>query len=101
MKGISRPCAWAWASKTSIPPAARPLGELVAEAALADARLGDDPDHGALAGLGPLQRRLQHGHLLAAADEAGEAALAREVEPRARRADPGQLEHAAPAGSPP
>ena len=31
-------------------------------------------------------------HLLGPADEAGEAALAREVEPRAGRADPGQLE---------
>ena len=34
----------------------------------------------------------QRRHLLGAADEAGEAALAGEVEPRARRADPGQLE---------
>ena len=53
---------------------------------------GDDADHGALARLGPLQRLLERRHLLVAADEAGEAALAREVEPRARRADPGQLE---------
>ena len=73
---------------------ARPLGELVAEAALADARLGDDADRGALAGHGPLQRLLEHGHLLVAADEAREAALAREVEPRAGAADPGQLEDA-------
>ena len=70
------------------------FGELVAEAALADARLGDDADRGALAALGPLERRFEHRHLLVAADEAGEAALAREVEPRARGADPGQLEDA-------
>ena len=92
MNGIAWPCAWACASKTSMPSLAAALGELVAEPALADARLGDDADRGALARLGPLQRLLQHRHLLVAADEAGEAALAGEVEARARRADPGQLE---------
>jgi hypothetical protein len=72
--------------------AAAVLGELVAEAALSHARLGDDPDHAAFAVLGPFQRLLQRRHLLGAADEAGEAALAREVEPRAGRADAPQLE---------
>ncbi len=74
------------------PALAAALAELVAEPALADAGLGDDADHGPVAGLGSLQRALENGHLLVAADEAGEAALAREVEPRARRADPRQLE---------
>ena len=74
------------------PALAAAFGELVAEAALADARFGDDADRGALAALGPLERLLQHRHLLVAADEAGEAALAREVEARAGGADPGQLE---------
>ncbi len=70
------------------------FGELVAEPALADPRFGDDADRGALAGLGAVQRPRQHRHLLVAADEAGEAALAREVEPRASRADARQLEDA-------
>jgi hypothetical protein len=64
----------------------------VVEAALADPRLGDDPDRRPLPGAGSLQRRFQQRHLLVAADEAGEAALAREVEPRASGADAGQLE---------
>ena len=41
---------------------------------------------------GPLEGLLEDVHLPVAADEAGEAALAREVEPRARLADPGELE---------
>ena len=42
--------------------------------------------------LGALEGLLEGRHLVAAADEAGEAALAGEVEPRAGPADPGQLE---------
>ena len=75
------------------PARAAAIGELVAEPALADAGLGDDPDHRALAGIRLRQRPLQLRHLALAADEAREAALAGEVEPRARRADAGQLEH--------
>ena len=98
MKGIERAVRLGLAFEDLDPALAAAFGELVAEAALADARLGDDPDRGALAALGPLEGLLQDRHLLVAADEAGEAALAREVEPRARRADAGQLEDAAPAG---
>ena len=68
------------------------LRELVGEAALADPRLGDDRDHRALARLGAAQRLFEFRHLAVAPDKAREAALAREVEPRAGGADPGQLE---------
>ena len=73
---------------------ARPasLRELVAEAALADARLGDHADHRPTPLLGPLERLLEDLHLLGSADEPGEPTLSREVEPRARRARPDQLE---------
>ena len=50
---------------------------------------------------GPLERLLETRHLVGAADEAREAALAGEVEPRARRADSGQLEDPHRAGSRP
>ena len=71
--------------------AARPAAprELVAQAALADAGLAHDPDHLRPAGDGLLERRLEHPHLVVAADEAREAARARDVErvrgPRRRR----------------
>ena len=50
--------------------------ELVAEAALADAGLADDPDHLRLAGEGLLQGALEHPQLVVAADEPREAARA-------------------------
>ena len=52
------------------------LCELVAEAALADARLADDPDHLPLAAERPLQGALEHPQLLVAPDEAREATRA-------------------------
>ena len=75
------------------PLAAAALGELVAEPALADPGFGDDrrprrPRRRSARSSASLERR----HLRGAADEAGEAALAGEVEPRARGADAGQLE---------
>ena len=75
------------------PVRAAALGELEAEAALAGARLGDDADHLAVAGLRLRERRLERAQVRVAADEAGEAARARDVEARARRAEPAQLEH--------
>ena len=74
------------------------LGELVAEAALADAGLADDADHLPLAGERLLQGALEHPQLLVAADEPREAARARDVEPPAGGADAGQLVDAAAAG---
>jgi hypothetical protein len=65
------------------------LHELVAEAALADAGLADDPDHVRL----PRERLLQRMQFLVAADEVREAARARHVEPPAGSADAGQLVH--------
>ena len=70
------------------PPALR---ELVAEAALADARLADDPDHLRLPFLGLLEGVFEDLHLLVAADEPREAARLGDVEAAASRADPGQL----------
>ena len=70
------------------PPA---LCELVAEAALSDARLAHDADHLTLAGECLLQGALERMQLLGAPDEAREAARAGDVEPPARRADAGQL----------
>ena len=92
MNGIDLPCAWPCASKTSSPFGAAALGELVVEPALADPRFGDDPDRGRLAALGARQRLLERAQLRGAADELREAALAGEVEARARLADPSELE---------
>jgi hypothetical protein len=74
------------------PVGAAALRELMAEPALADAGFGDQPDDPTPAGLRLLQRCPQLSHLLGSADEAGEAALAREVEARTRLPDPRQLE---------
>src|SRR5207249_2761048 len=63
------------------------LDELPAEPALADARLGDDPDHLPVAVHGAGERRLERRHLVDAADEAREAARPGDVEPRLERAD--------------
>ena len=52
------------------PPLAAAPGELVADAALADPRLGDDPDHSAFACFRASQCLPQHRHLAVAADEA-------------------------------
>ena len=70
----------------SRPPA---LGELVAEAALADPGLADDADDLGVALLRGREGLLQHLHLVAAADEAREAASPGDVEAAARSADPG------------
>src|SRR5687768_11348167 len=64
-----------------------PLRELMAEAALAHARLADDPDHVPLSG----ERLLERPQLLVAPYEAREAARAGHVESPAGRADAGQL----------
>ena len=53
MKGISLPVRLRLRLEDLDAAVAAALGELVAEAALADARLGDDADHGALAGARP------------------------------------------------
>jgi len=63
----------------------------VVEAALADTRLGDDPDRGGLSLLRPLQRPVEARQLGFSADEAREAALAGEVEAGAGGTDPGRL----------
>ena len=73
------------------PPA---LGELVAEAALPDPRLADDPDHPRLPRPRLLEGLLEDLHLVGAADESCEAARLGDVEPASRRSDPGQLVHA-------
>src|SRR5207245_11751706 len=70
------------------------LGELVAEAALADAGLAHDPDHLPLAGERPLQGALEDSQLLVATDEAREATPALDVEPSTGCADAGRLVHA-------
>src|SRR6185295_13044563 len=67
------------------------LDELVAQAALTDARLADDGDELGLAGERPLESRLQRGHFRAAPDEAGETARAGRLESRPQSPDTGQL----------
>ena len=73
--------------------AARPaaLEELEAQAALAEPGVADDADDLGVALAGARQRRLEHLHLVAAADEAREAAAARDVEARAHLPEPLQL----------
>ena len=66
--------------------------EFVAQPALADARLADHADDLSLAGIGPVERVLQHLQLLAAAHEAAEAACPRPIEPCARCTDVFELE---------
>ena len=67
------------------------LGELVAESALADPRLGYDADDLAATGECSPERRLEHRLLLVAADEAREPARAGDVERRSQGADTLQL----------
>src|SRR5439155_7378886 len=61
-------------------------------ATLADARVGEPPDHTPAPLLGPLERFLKGLHLLGSADEPAEPTLSREVESRSRCAHPDQLE---------
>jgi hypothetical protein len=72
---------------------ARPaaLGELVAEAALADPGLGHDADHLTVSTEGPRKRDLECRHVVAAPDEAGEAARAGHVQARSMRAEAREL----------
>ncbi len=75
--------------------AARPaaLQEFVAQATLAQSRFADDADDLAVAFARPRQCRLQHLHLVTAADEAREAAAARDVHARVHQAEPLKLVH--------
>src|SRR6185369_5048221 len=66
--------------------------ELVAEAALAHARVGDHADHGSASLAGPLERLLEDLHLLGPAHEPAEATLPRQIKSRPRRAGSDQLE---------
>ena len=94
MKGISRPCACAW------PRRPRPRSARARSANSWQRRLLPTPGSATIptAAPSPALARSSAASSTAissvAADEAGEAALAREVESRARRADPGQLEDA-------
>ena len=102
MKGIERAVGLGLRLEDLDPLRAAALGELVAEAALADTRFGDQrrstpPCPASARSSASSSAR----HLLRPADEAGEAALAGEVEPRARLADARPARTPGPAGSPP
>ncbi len=69
--------------------------ELVHQAALADARVADDPDCPPVAGERVLECHVQRGALGVAADKRRQAARGRHrVQARLRRAPPDQLQHA-------
>jgi hypothetical protein len=78
------PCATAWPSLTVMPRAAA-LGELPAQPALARACGGYHADDLAVPRLGLGQRRLERRHVGVPADEARQAAGARDVEARSSR----------------
>jgi hypothetical protein len=73
-------------------PGAATLAELVAEPALADARLADEADDLPLAGERALEALLEHRHLSCPSDETREAAHPGDVEPRAELATALELE---------
>src|SRR5262249_21158723 len=68
-------------------PRAAALGELEAEAALAEAREGDAADDLTVAFDRPRERRLECGHLIGTANEARESPRARHLEFRAELPD--------------
>ncbi len=59
------------------------MDEFVVEPRLADAGVADYGGHLTEASNGPLQRRIQHIHLVLAADETGEAGRRRGLQARA------------------